>query len=376
MNTTRKILCIVLLAGTGLCAWAQDGVTDTKIVIGQTIGVTGTIAGPVKEMMEGANAYIQSVNDRGGINGRKIELRVLDDKFDPKLAAENAEALIKNQHVFALFQSRGTPHTQAMLPILEANQVPLIAPSTGAMVFHKPVNHLLFNVRPQYQAEVAKAIEHLDTIGLKDIGFLHVDDTFGLDGLEGFNQTMAARHLTPTIITKFARVKPDYATVAASIVKANPKAVIIVSSSSNTIEVIKAIRAQGGKMQLLTLSNNSSQGFIKDLGEAGHGVIITQVTPPPHMISTTLGQEFRAAAKVTGATVSYAAMEGFVGAKVLVEGLRRAGRNLTRVTFIQAMETMQRVDLGGMTVNYSGSNHSGSEFVELTMITKSGRLAR
>jgi branched-chain amino acid transport system substrate-binding protein len=376
MNTTRKIFITILLASTVLCAWAQDGVTDNKIVIGQTIGVTGTIAGPVKEMLEGANAYIRSVNEHGGVNGRKIELRVLDDKFDPKLAAENAEILIKDQHVFALFQSRGTPHTQALLPILEANQVPLIAPSTGAMLFHKPVNHLVFNVRPKYQTEVAKAIEHLDTIGLKEIGFLYVDDIFGLDGLDGFNQTMAARHLTPTIITKFARVKPDYAAVAASIVKANPKAVIIVSSSSNTIEVIKAIRAQGGQMQLLTLSNNSSQGFIKDLGTAGYGVVITQVTPPPHMVSTTLGQEFRVAAKATDTTVSYAAMEGFVAAKVLVEGLRRAGRNLTRATFIQAMETMQRVDLGGMTVNYSGSNHSGSEFVELTMITKSGRLAR
>lgn len=365
-----------LLAAASLTAAAEEGVTDNSIILGETIGVTGIIAGPVKEMIEGAQAYFASVNKQGGVHGRKIEVKVMDDKFDPATAAANAEALIKKEHVFALFQNRGTPHTEAILPVLNANRVPLIAPSTGAAIFHTPVNHWVFHVRAKYQDEVAKGVEHFATVGLTDIGLLHVDDSFGRDGLEGFTKAMAARALKPVIVTRFDRVKPDYDATAAEIIKANPRALIIVSSARNTVEVIKAIRRQGGKMQIMTLSNNSSQAFVKDLGPAGVGVIVSQITPAPDLLSTVLGQEFRNAAKAHNVTVSYAAMEGFVNAKVLVEGLRRAGRNLTREGFIRAMESMQHTDFGGLMVTYGPDDHSGSEFVELTMIGRDGRFVR
>jgi ABC-type branched-subunit amino acid transport system substrate-binding protein len=373
---TCKIIASLLLAGAALAASAEEGVTDTRILIGQTVGLTGTVAAPVKEVNEGANAYLSQVNKQGGVHGRKIELITLDDKFDPAITATNAETLIKKEHVFALFQGRGTPHTQKILPILAEHNVPLLAPSTGATAFHTPVNPLLFNIRAKYQDEIAQIVQHLTTTGIKSIGLLHVDDTFGQDGLEGFNKAMALHKQTPVIIAKFARVKPDYAATAAAIIKANPSALVIVSSSQNTIAVIKAIRAQGSTMQLLTLSNNTSQAFVKELGAAGAGVIVTQVTPAPHLVTTPLGQEFKLAAKASGATVSYAAMEGYVNAKVLVEGLRRAGRNLTREGFIRALESMQRVDLGGILITYGDNDHTGSEFVELTMIGKDGRFIR
>ena len=153
-------------------------------------------------------------------------------------------------------------------------------------------------------------------------------------------------------------------------------ALIIVSSAKNTIEVIKAIRKHGGTTQIMTLSNNSSLAFVKELGPAGIGVIITQITPAPHLLTTPLGQEFKKAAQASGATVSYAAMEGYVSAKVMVEGLRRAGRNLTREGFVHAMESMHHTDFGGLMVNYGPDDHSGSEFVELTMIGKDGRIIR
>jgi branched-chain amino acid transport system substrate-binding protein len=140
--------------------------------------------------------------------------------------------------------------------------------------------------------------------------------------------------------------------------------------------VIKAIREQGGYMQIMTMSNNSSDAFVKNLGPAGAGVIVTQITPAPDLMTTRLGQEFKLAAKASGTTVSYTAMEGYVNAKVLVEGLRRAGRNLTRDGFIRALESMQRVDLGGILITYSENDHTGSDFIELTMIGKDGRWVR
>jgi ABC-type branched-subunit amino acid transport system substrate-binding protein len=365
-----------LLAGSAALVHAEEGVTDDTIIVGQTIGVTGIIAAPVKEMNEGAVAYFEQVNRQGGIHGRKIELRLLDDKFDPALAAANAETLIKKERVFALFQSRGTPHTHKIVPLLEANRIPLVGLGTGAAIFHTPVNRWVFNVRAKYQDEVIKGVEHFATVGFKSIGLLHVDDSFGEDGLEGFNRAMAERKMTPAVIAKFDRVKPDYDATAQALIKANPSALVIVSSSKNTIEVIKSIRKLGGTMQIMTLSNNSSDAFVKDLGPAGAGVIVSQITPPPDLVTTRLGQEFKLAAKASGATVSYAAMEGYVNAKVFVEGLRRAGRKLTREGFVQALESMQRVDLGGILITYDQKDHTGSQFVELTMIGRDGRFVR
>lgn len=374
--TWRKFSVLLCLLVTTLSARAEVGVTENTILIGQTVGLTGTVAGPVKEMNEGANAYFNQINKQGGVHGRKIEMRVLDDKFDPALTLANAETLIKKEHVFALFQGRGTPHTQSILPLLEANNVPLVAPSTGAAIFHQPPHRLLFNVRAKYQDEVAKAVEHFTTVGIRSIGILHVDDAFGQDGLEGFNKAMAARKLTPAVIIKFARVNPDYNAAASEVVKAKPTALVIVSSAKNTVEVIKAIRAQGSTTQIMTMSNNSSDAFVKDLGAAGIGVVVTQVTPAPHLLSTSLGQEFNNAAKGSSITISYAAMEGYLNAKVFIEGLRRAGPKLTRDGFVRALESMQRIDFGGVLVTYGPKDHTGSEFVELTMIGKDGRFVR
>jgi ABC-type branched-subunit amino acid transport system substrate-binding protein len=371
-----RTLAAFFLVVSSLYASAEDGVTDSSVLIGQTVGVTGTVAGPVKEMNEGANAYFREVNKRGGVHGRRIDMLVLDDKFDPALTLANAEVLIKRDRVFALFQGRGTPHTQGILPLLNEYNVPLVAPSTGAAGFHKPVNRLLFNIRAKYQDEVAKAVEHFTTVGIRSISILHVDDAFGQDGLEGFMKAMEARKLMPVSVTKFARVNPDYEATAAEVIKAAPGALIVVSSAKNTVEVIKAIRARGGRMQIMTMSNNSSQAFVKDLGPAGIGVIVSQITPTPHLLSSKLGQEFAAAAKAHGVTVSYAAMEGFVNAKVFVEGLRRAGPKLTRDGFIRALESMQRVDFGGLMVTYGPDDHTGSDFVELTMIGRDGKFVR
>lgn len=369
----KAFAAALLLAATCCAALAEEGVTDDGILIGQAIGVTGQIAGSVREMNGGARAYIEAVNRQGGVNGRRIEIRTLDDRFDPKLSAANADILINRDHVFAMFQNRGTPHTQA---ILAAGRVPLVAPSTGAAIFHDPVNPLIFNVRAKYQAEVAKTVEHFTTVGFTRIGMIHVDDSFGKDALEGFRRAMAERRLTPAVIVGFDRARPDIDAAADVAIKADPHALLIVGSATSTAALIKAIRKRGNRMQLMTLSNNSSQAFVNSLSKDGYGVIVSQVSPAPDLATTRLGQELQQDAKAAGATVSYAAMEGFMSAKVLVEGLRRAGRHLTREGFIRALESMRREDLGGVLVGYSDHDHTGSQFVEMTMIGRDGRFVR
>ncbi len=372
-SAIRKMLLASVLVGCSVVVNAEEGVTDNSILIGQTVGISGQIAGPVKEMMAGANAYFSAINKAGGVHGRKIELRSLDDKFDPALAAANAETLIKKEHVLALFQSRGTPHTEAILPLLAANKLPLIAPSTGAMVFHQPLSPYIFNVRAKYQDEVAKAIQQFSTVGINRIALVHVDDTFGRDGLAGFEKAMAKQKLTAVSINKFDRVKPDLDVLVHSVIQSDPQALVIIGSALTTADIIKKVRAQSASLRLMTLSNNASQSFVDALGNAGHGVMMSQIMPSPSTLSNLLGKEFKIMAAANGVSASYAAMEGFVGAKVLVEGLKRSGKNLSREGLIKALESIHKFDLGGLMVNYGEQDHSGSEFVELTMISKSGK---
>ena len=160
-----------------------------QILVGQTAGFTGAVGAGVKETTEGAKLYIDATNAKGGVNGQKIELLSLDDKFEPKLAAENARILIEDKGVVAMFLTRGTPHTASMLSLLEKYGVPLIGPSTGAMVLHQPVKKHVFNVRATYQREAEKAVAHLNSMGITRIGIFYADDSFGADGVAGANRT-------------------------------------------------------------------------------------------------------------------------------------------------------------------------------------------
>ncbi|KRH98939.1 ABC transporter substrate-binding protein [Curvibacter sp. PAE-UM] len=363
-----KVLGTVLLTLAATASQAQ-------ILIGQTAGFSGAVAAGVKETTDGAKLYIDAVNAKGGIAGQKIELISLDDKFDPKLAAENARKLIEEQNVVALFLNRGTPHSEAIIPLLDKHGIPLIAPSTGAMSLHQPVKKHVFNVRATYQREAEKAVTHLSTIGITKIALVHVDDSFGLDGLAGAQKGMATAKLTPVVLEKFDRSKPDFSKIGPAVTQSGAQAVLLIASGSAVVDGIKAIRAAGSAAQVVTLSNNASGGFIKSLGENARGVIVSQVFP--QSISYALVKEAQDMARAKGAAdVSPAMLEGYAAAKVLVEALRRAGPKPTRDRIQAALEGLSKFDLGGLEVNFSPQDHTGLDFADLSIITSDGRFRR
>lgn len=359
-----------ILLGVSSPAWAQ-------LRVGQPSGFTGSVAAGVKENTEGAKLYINAINARGGVNGQKIELISVDDKFDPKVTVEVARELITNQKVLALFLNRGTPHSQALLPLLEEFKVPLVGPSTGAMALHEPVNPWVFNVRATYQREAAKAIEHLATTGITRIALLQTDDSFGADSAAGALKGFEAVGQKPLLLEKFPRDKPDFSELAKQVAKSGAQAVMVIGSAGNTANAVKAIRAAGSRAQAVTLSNNASEGFIKLLGDHARGVIVTQVFPNERSVTYALIKEAQELAKAAGMEgVSPAMMEGYAAAKVLTEGLRRAGPNPTPAALRSALEGIKDFDLGGLKVSYSPTNHTGLDFADLSIVDASGRFRR
>lgn len=375
-SSWRERACFVLGA---LVAMLGTSSAKADILIGQTTAVTGPVAASVGETLQGVNLYLNSVNEKGGVNGEKIKLITLDDKFEPKLAGENAQRLIERDNVVALFMSRATPHTQTILPHLAKHGVALVAPSTGAMVFHQPVNPLVFNVRSSYQAETKKAVEALHTMGYLRVAMVHVDDSFGEDCLAGAMQGFKKTNWEPAIVIKADRNKPDYEAIVPQLVKANIQAVIWIGSSVAVSDGVKALRKTDSAkhMQVVTVSNNASSGFIKQLGDARRGVIVTQVFPSERAMGYAINREAAALAKANGDVVlSPSVMEGFASAKVLVEGLRRAGPKPTREKLVAALAGMEYFDLGGLEVGYGPNDRTGLSFVDLSIIDASGQFMR
>jgi branched-chain amino acid transport system substrate-binding protein len=348
----------------------------SQILIGQTAGFTGVVAAGVKETTEGAKLWIDHINAKGGVHGQKIELVQMDDKFDPPTAKANAKVLIEEKNVLAMFLNRGTPHTEAVIPLLEANGVALVAPSTGAMVLHQPVRKQIFNVRATYQREAEKAIAHLHTMGMTRIAVVHADDSFGLDGLEGANKGFKKAGFQPVAVIKADRQKPDYKTIVPAITGKDSQAILWIASGNAVAEGVKALRATKSAAQVVTLSNNASGGFIKSLGEHSRGVVVTQVFPYERSFAYGFIKEAMVFAKEKKVELSPAMLEGYTAAKVLVEGLRRAGPNPTRAKLIAALEGIRNFDLGGLEVSYGPDDHTGLDFADLSIIGLDGKFKR
>jgi ABC-type branched-subunit amino acid transport system substrate-binding protein len=348
------------------------------ILIGQTADFSGPVASGVKETAAGAKLWIDHVNAAGGINGEPITLVSMDDKFEPAIAAANARTLIVDKKVLALFLTRGTPHNQAILPLLSEFGVPLIAPSTGAMVLHKPVNPWVFNVRASYQHEANRAIRHLSLVGLTHIGIVQVNDSFGSDAVKGALDAFAQVNGAPMFTEIYDREKPDFTKIRATVTAQNPQAILFLGSGSAVVNGVKAIRATGSHAQIVTLSNNASDGFIKALGDNAVGTIVTQVFPYERSLASPMVKEARQLQKAaTGDDkVTPAMLEGYAGAKVLVEGLRRAGKNPTREKLRNALETLHHYDIGGLEVSFSAASHTGLDYTDLSIIGSDGKFTR
>ena len=368
-----------LLLGTLLTLTCLAPAARAQILIGQTAGHSGAVAATVQEATEGARLVFNAINARGGIAGQKLELVVLDDGFDPQRAADNARTLI-NRGVISLFLTRGTPHNERILPLLTEFKIPLVGPSTGAMLLHAPVHPWVFNVRATYQREAERCIRHLLGTGVSRIALVQVDDSFGQDAaagaLRGFDG--AAK---PVVHDTYDRSKPKFETIVRRIDAADAQAVLFIGSGTAVVEAMQALRATGSRAQLLTLSNNASAGFVKALGAQARGVVVSQVLPGERAMGVPLVKEAHALAKARGADapeVTPALLEGVAAAKVLAEGLKRAAASgaLNRAGLQRALDTLKAYDLGGLELSYSPGDHTGLEYADLSIIGPDGRFKR
>jgi ABC-type branched-subunit amino acid transport system substrate-binding protein len=356
---------------------AERGVTPSAIVIGQSAALTGPAAELGHDMSAGARAYFKQVNDSGGVHGRRIELIARDDGYDADRAEQNTRTLIEQDKVFALFGYVGTATSNAAMPIFSAADVPFFAPFTGASSLREPFNRNIFNLRAGYTDETEKLIEHLHTIGIQRIAVFYQNDAYGYAGLDGVNRALAKRKLQLVASSAVDRNSADVSQAAEVLLAARPDAIVQIGAYSACAALIKSMRARGYGGQFLNVSFVGSKALLALLGEQGIGVIVSQVVPFPWGATITLQREYAAAMKQAGISeLGFGSMEGFIAAKVFVEGLRAAGPNPTRKKFVEALEGMRDLDLGGFKVSFSPKDHSASRFVDITLIGRGARFVR
>jgi branched-chain amino acid transport system substrate-binding protein len=376
MRTPFRMLCGAVAA----LSLSLSGAAMAQIRIGQTTALTGPASAAVNEINIGAKLYLNAVNAEGGINGQQIELVSLDDNNKAPAAAENAEKLVADQRVVALFLSRGTPQTQAILPHLATGRIPLIAPSTGAMALHNPVNPWVFNVRASYQREAEVVVRHLGLTGLDKVALLYVNDSFGEDAIQGAMRVFKEASVTPAMVQKVEREKPNYAALIPKLTELKPLGVFIIGSPTSVAAGVQAMRAAGLRATVATLSNNAAGGFVTALGPDPGSVIVSQVFPSERRLAVPMiAEASRLAAAQKVAQMTPAMIEGFAAAKVLVAGLRRAEKDskvITRQSLKRALESLERYDIGGLEISYSASDHSGLDFADLSIIGADGTFRR
>jgi branched-chain amino acid transport system substrate-binding protein len=366
MRAHNRMLCGAIAALSLLFS----GAAFAQIRIGQTSALTGPAAAAVSEINIGAKLYLNAVNAEGGINGQPIELVSLDDNNKAAAAADNAAQLIADQRVVALFLSRGTPQTQAMLPHL----------STGAMVLHNPVNPWVFNVRASYQREAEIVVRHLGLTGLDKVALLYVNDSFGEDAIQGAMRVFKQASVTPAMVQTVEREKPNYAVLIPKLTELKPLGVVIIGSPTSVAAGIKAMRAAGLRATVATLSNNAAGGFVAGLGDDAGSVIVSQVFPSERRLAVPMiAEASRLAAGQKVSQLTPAMIEGFAAAKVLVAGLRRAEKEnkvITRASLKRALESLERFDIGGLEISYSPTDHTGLDFADLSIIGADGTFRR
>jgi branched-chain amino acid transport system substrate-binding protein len=371
-------LAAALLVFAAATAAAETGVSASSIVVGQSAAFTGPASELGIEMRKGIQAYFEIVNKNGGVFGRTLALKSLDDGYEATRAAANTKKLIQEDGVFALLGYVGTPTSEASKPIFTEARVPFVGAFTGAELLRTPVNRYIFNVRASYFAETEAIVNLLAQLGFTRIAVFYQNDSYGKAGLDGVERAMKKRSMKISALGTVERNSTDVATAVQTISKIDAQAVVMISAYKSCAAFIKEMRKASENPQFMNVSFVGSRALANELGESGRGVGISQVVPFPWNLGSPVVREYqKAMVAATGKEdFNFSSLEGYLAAKVFVEGLRRAGASVTRENFVTAMETLRDYDVGGFSVTYTPQDHGGSRFVEMTVIGREGKFLR
>jgi len=361
-----KLLFAIAMAAFVHAAGAQ-------ILIGQSAGITGGQAGYSKDVRTGLLAYFEAVNRAGGVHGQQIKLITEDDKGSRDQVVANTKKLIEKDKVFALIGYTSGAGVEAALPVIEQAKVPMLSPATGNAGIRLEHHRYLFHTRAGYADEMRRVVDTLATVGVKRFALVYLSDT--TVNRKVMEDALTANNLKAVAAIGLDRNSKDFSGHAGALAESDAQAILFITNAKPVVDIVRSLKSKNYGGEFIS-SSFSGTGFIDELKGYAAGVKVTQVLPSPDKTSLRLVKEFRDNLKVVDANMkpNYTNLEGYVAARVLVEGLRRAGKGANREKFVAALEAMGEIDIGGYEVGYSAKSHGGSRYVDIGVVNNSGRL--
>lgn len=373
--TRRHALCAVAAASTGLFGTSARAQGDKEIRIGQSAHLTGPLAPMMAVTLKGQDLAFDEVNRAGGINGRPVKLIKLDDAYDAQRCIANAKALINEHQVVSLFGLVNSAGIAGTLPLLAEKKVPLIAAYSGSPSLRAKPHPYFFTTTASFEDEVTQMVRNLVTLQQTQIGLVALNNPFGQLMQPVVEKVVLAQGAT-LVSKQLLNVDGSNAEAAArALATSQPKAVLMMAFGPSTVSFVRAAKRLLG-VPVYALSITNVAALIKAMGDDARGLAITQSVPYPWRETTRVTRDFNNAARRAGLAADYELMIGYLNARVVIEGLKRAGRSVTSESLTRAMEGMSKLDIGGYELDYGPGQHHGSRFVEITIVGPEGRFLR
>lgn len=355
---------------------AENGVMDKEILLGQSTALSGPLLEVARPFNEAAIGYFNSVNQQGGINGRRIKLVTKDDGYVAAKTADNVRDLIENDKVLAIFGVLGVLNTAAALPVATALKTPFLFPMNGDSAIRRTPNRYYFTTTASFEDEIDRLILHVATIGAKNVSVAHINNPFGLAIKQAAERALASRGLKMRSSVEFDR-QGDKVKAAAELFAAKPDAVVLGAIGTNASDFIRAFKDTGSAALLLAFSGVGTDILFKQLGDKSSGVIVSQIVPFPTTASIPLVREYQGVSKSRGSSdFTHLGLWGHVSARMMVESLKRTGRDITRDKLMDTIEGIKNIDLGNYVLEFAPDKHHGSRFVDITLMGRNGKLVK
>ena len=349
----------------------SEGVSADSVLFGQSAAFSGPASELGKNMRLGIQAAFAEANRNGGVHGRRLDLISLDDAYEPEAAVTNTQQLIGGDRVFALIGEVGTPTSRSATPVAAAEQVPFIAPFTGAAFLRDPEWRNIVNLRSSYNQETEEIVARLTTDrGVERIAVLFQDDSFGRAGYRGVLQALDRRDMEPVAIGLYPRNTTAVRTALLDLQQGDPEAVVLVGAYQPVAALIAWARYLGEDWTFVTISFVGSNALAEELGPDGDGVFVTQVVPFPTDDSLPVVSSYldALAAHEPGAVPGFVSLEGYLAGRMAIVGLERCGSDPTRSCFLAELLRGDPVDIDGFGLTFGAGDNQGSDKVFLTVI--------
>ena len=366
-----RTVMVAVLSLAGGAAQAQEGVSKTSIVLGQSVALTGPGSALALPFHQGAKLYFDRVNAAGGINGRKVELVTLDDRGNAQTTAANTKKLL-DQGILSLFGYYGSPQVTAAYPMIKDTDVLLFAPMSAADEFRGAMYGNVYSIRPGYSEEAAAITRHAETLGARRLAILHGSDSESLAALDSAHRTMSS--LGANVVANAVMSSGSVASSVDKALAAKPESVLVIGDSNSAASAVRDIRAKGFRGPIYGFSNTGESLLAEELGAVGAGVVVVRVVPKSDTPKVSVVRDLLADAQEAklGKPNVYM-LEGYIAARVYSEALRRVQKDPNRARLKKAIEGLDDVNVGGFRVHFT-EDRVASRMVELSLIDSQGRV--